>query len=155
MTIIDYCRYKRALTQSIYIIGFDLKKNQFNVCGTTGNNYLVDFNQQHTCTCMDHVLHQNICKHQMFIIRKIGGLSFEELQKITLLEHISAILKTQMEKRLGEGNGDDCSICLSTMGDEQCIKCTHCNNLYHMECIHSWLKCANKCPLCRGEMDIF
>ncbi len=43
-----------------------------------------------------------------------------------------------------------CSICLNSIkNEEEDIKKTKCNHLFHNECISRWLKIKSSCPLCR------
>lgn len=50
-------------------------------------------------------------------------------------------------------DNDNCSICLDELDKpkSQCIleKCGH---IYHNQCIKTWTKKNNTCPLCRAEI---
>lgn len=51
---------------------------------------------------------------------------------------------------LMEGNiEDDCSICLSTMQENQLIRMRECLHVFHKECVDIWLRRKQTCPLCR------
>jgi hypothetical protein len=44
---------------------------------------------------------------------------------------------------------ETCSICLTDFEEEETVKWTKCNHLFHDECISKWLKENISCPLCR------
>ncbi len=49
---------------------------------------------------------------------------------------------------------NECLICIDAFNEDDEIIKTHCNHLFHCNCIKSWL-CheSNKCPVCRIEID--
>ena len=48
----------------------------------------------------------------------------------------------------------ECSICLSTLENEELVIQLKCNNrhIFHTKCLEEWLKHQEKCPLCRSEI---
>ncbi|KAK8550821.1 hypothetical protein V6N13_119324 [Hibiscus sabdariffa] len=45
----------------------------------------------------------------------------------------------------------DCPICLGEFEENQCIKTIpHCQHVFHVECIDTWLSSHVSCPVCRG-----
>jgi hypothetical protein len=47
-----------------------------------------------------------------------------------------------------------CAICTENFQENEHIKCTPCNHLFHMNCIYEWLtkKCTHPCcPVCRHD----
>ncbi|KAK8641382.1 hypothetical protein V6N13_010790 [Hibiscus sabdariffa] len=45
----------------------------------------------------------------------------------------------------------DCPICLSEFEENQCLKTIpHCQHVFHVECIDTWLSSQVSCPVCRG-----
>jgi hypothetical protein len=47
----------------------------------------------------------------------------------------------------------ECVICMSEMKpDNEEIKNTHCNHMFHRHCLTAWLINHNTCPLCRGDI---
>ena len=46
----------------------------------------------------------------------------------------------------------ECSICQENFEEGETLMKLHCRHLYHAECVQSWLKEHNTCPLCRIEM---
>ncbi|TYH16088.1 hypothetical protein ES288_A05G090800v1 [Gossypium darwinii] len=45
----------------------------------------------------------------------------------------------------------DCPICLSEFEESQCLKTIpHCEHVFHVECIDTWLASHVSCPVCRG-----
>ena len=49
-----------------------------------------------------------------------------------------------------EENLNDCAVCKDTYGG-RCLKLP-CGHLFHQECITTWLKQHNNCPICRAEL---
>lgn len=48
----------------------------------------------------------------------------------------------------------ECSICQENFQEGETVMKLHCRHLYHAECVQSWLKEHNTCPLCRVEMPV-
>mmetsp|Transcript_21405 Transcript_21405/g.59557 ORF Transcript_21405/g.59557 Transcript_21405/m.59557 type:complete len:369 (-) Transcript_21405:120-1226(-) len=48
---------------------------QFVVLGSTGNVYNVDIERIPTCTCPDHAKNNDLCKHILFVLLKVMGVS--------------------------------------------------------------------------------
>ena len=48
---------------------------------------------------------------------------------------------------------EDCSICLEHIQNNNLI-ITHCNHIYHMNCLLLHLVKNNLCPLCRDELEL-
>ena len=44
---------------------------------------------------------------------------------------------------------NDCSICLEIFKNNESVISLPCNHIFHHECIQTWLKNSNNCPLCR------
>lgn len=44
-----------------------------------------------------------------------------------------------------------CSICLEEIKENEELKKTRCNHIFHSECIIKWFKISNTCPICRFE----
>jgi hypothetical protein len=50
-----------------------------------------------------------------------------------------------------ENTEDDkisCSICLNSVEDGERIGALSCNHIFHSDCLKTWLRCRNVCPLC-------
>lgn len=43
-----------------------------------------------------------------------------------------------------------CSVCHG--GPESAVVITECNHMYHVDCIESWVKIRNDCPMCRNVL---
>lgn len=48
-------------------------------------------------------------------------------------------------------NKESCIICVDEFAKEQTLINLECNHFFHEECIISWLKKRNQCPICRKE----
>lgn len=46
---------------------------------------------------------------------------------------------------------EECSICMVKFKKNNIIKMLKCEHLFHIECIDTWLKNNNKCPVCREK----
>lgn len=52
-----------------------------------------------------------------------------------------------------EGLATACSICLEDFGEEQPIKRTPCQHMFHLSCLKGWLEgYSSTCPLCREDV---
>jgi hypothetical protein len=52
---------------------------------------------------------------------------------------------------VSENTEDDkisCSICLNIVEDGERIGALSCNHIFHSDCLKTWLRCRNVCPLC-------
>ncbi|PSR89638.1 E3 ubiquitin-protein like [Actinidia chinensis var. chinensis] len=66
-----------------------------------------------------------------------------------------AMFEPVLEKvvvRDGLGSVDGCAICLDEFHVGSEVIRMPCSHVYHDDCIVSWLKTSNSCPLCRYEM---
>ncbi len=61
-----------------------------------------------------------------------------------------------------EPNGDDCSVCYESFGEESSLFTLPCKHVYHKHCLTSWFWEAplngvivlhDDCPVCRGKVD--
>lgn len=54
----------------------------------------------------------------------------------------------------GEGDGDQCVICLEEWEAGEKAKQMPCKHRFHGECIEKWLNIHGSCPVCRHEMPV-
>ncbi|GLJ48638.1 hypothetical protein SUGI_1026110 [Cryptomeria japonica] len=45
-------------------------------------------------------------------------------------------------------DGENCSICLSSLQDEEAVELDKCHHIFHRECLITWLKGRPTCPAC-------
>ena len=107
----ERARRERAMTQPIFMIEFHLEDQavRFDVLGTSKTVYQVTYPSSGAlkCTCPDHVIHGNHCKHIFFITERVlqkrfgDHLTWEERRRniAKRLAHLSA--------RDGNHNGSD------------------------------------------------
>jgi hypothetical protein len=57
-------------------------ERKFDLCGTTGNVYIVTINNSPVCTCPDHTQRKNRCKHIFFILIRIMKVGMEKEDKL-------------------------------------------------------------------------
>jgi Ring finger domain/SWIM zinc finger len=104
-------RLERAATQRLYLIHQSEipetasseadSKVDFTVLGSTGNVYQVQFGKVPTCNCPDFHRRQDMCKHIMFILLKVMGLSpnnplsYQKAYITSELEELFTILRTR------------------------------------------------------------
>lgn len=43
----------------------------------------------------------------------------------------------------------DCTICLTEVSDGDCVGVLKCSHIFHVDCLHQWIKRRNVCPLCQ------
>jgi Ring finger domain/SWIM zinc finger len=104
-------RLERAATQRLYLIHqSEVPENaisetnhtvDFTVLGSTGNVYKVQFRNVPTCNCPDFQRRADMCKHIMFILLKVMGLSasnplsYQKAYLTSELEELYTILRTR------------------------------------------------------------
>lgn len=175
--ITDYkirSRLERALSQRLYLINA-VKNSEidwnFEIEGSTGNNYNVNISKNMTCSCQDFKTRKLICKHIYFIIARV-------LKSSHIINEIGAepnicifSLKVSINVNFSELNPrfkyneykskyseleikpEFCPICYENYSDEEItVKCKDCSYFFHNDCINTWLKKATRCncPMCRG-----
>ena len=92
-------------------------------------------------------------------LEEVLNLTFEDdLENHSLTEKsYNLVINTRRYKKIKKKYSEEksCSICLSEYEDEDKIvinlKCKH---IFHKECLKSWGKMSNKCPICRTEMAV-
>lgn len=101
-------RIDRAVTQRMYLVergDVENHKCSFVVLGSTGNVYNVSISHTASCSCPDR-LRGNLCKHILFVLLKVMGLSrssnliYQEAWLTSELDDMFA----QSETRRGGGN---------------------------------------------------
>ena len=50
-----------------------------------------------------------------------------------------------------EASGNQCTICLAAMVNEEMITQMGCSHTFHLNCLMSWLEQQHTCPVCRAE----
>jgi hypothetical protein len=69
-------------------------------------------------------------------------------------ENTNICMNCNFKKHFNDKTMDNlgiCSICLKTMYNIDSEK-THCNHLFHSDCIERWMEMNNRCPLCRSRL---
>ncbi|CAD8059993.1 unnamed protein product [Paramecium sonneborni] len=61
----------------------------------------------------------------------------------------SAILKKHPQIR----NFNECAICLDNFRQEQLVRVTYCQHVFHYKCLDAWMKKNLNCPICRSAQD--
>lgn len=70
-----------------------------------------------------------------------SGYHFRKKEKITSIVEITELVT----------EGIECSICLDGFSSKTAVK-THCNHIYHYECIIEWMGVQMTCPICRENL---
>jgi hypothetical protein len=176
-------RRERGMTQPIFMMDFHVEEDcvKFDVLGTSKVVYEVVYpsHGKVKCSCPDHVIHCNTCKHIFFITEKLLRVPTDQDWTAT---------RDRIAKRLshlGNGNGGEadvladrrdveryqeilaadaqapahrnpeCGICLTDFADEKGLLhvCGTCLNAVHEVCWRKWCgaKAARKCAYCRGD----
>jgi Ring finger domain/SWIM zinc finger len=120
-------RLQRASTQRMYLIqqsipndptGADESNNrndqgnnnivcEFSVLGSTGNVYSVKLQSVPCCNCPDFSRQQDLCKHIIFVLLKVVGLTPENplsYQKAYLKSELEELLELLRSRRVGGGS---------------------------------------------------
>ena len=65
------------------------------------------------------------------------------------------LLEYEFEDLISVDKPDDpCSICLNANNEnDDWVKLKECSHVFHRECISTWIKKNDSCPLCRREVN--
>ena len=78
---------------------------------------------------------------------KIINDSLNESKVVTLIP-AAALASTQINKSSGY-----CTICLDDLNNGTVIASVNsCSHVFHQQCLESWIKSNDRCPLCRGDL---
>jgi len=95
----------------------------------------------------------------------IGGSSIGPVVSLSNFLYFLVYLKTttqhmelvQLDMIVVEGDNEklneDCPICLEQLKIKKCIE-THCDHIFHEECLKMSMQTAMKCPMCRADFSI-
>jgi hypothetical protein len=103
-------RLYRALQQRLYLVHASPIDNHGRSCellvlGSTGNVYQVQLCERPTCNCPDFYKHHDLCKHLMFVMHKVLGLSQNDplsYQKAYLASELDQIFEIMQRRNIGE-----------------------------------------------------
>ncbi|KAI9281603.1 hypothetical protein BY458DRAFT_499080 [Sporodiniella umbellata] len=72
-------RVQRALEQKMFVLSreTDGSIERFEVVGSIGNNYTVTIGGRMKCTCVDHSLRRNFCKHILMVLLRVYRLPYQ------------------------------------------------------------------------------
>jgi hypothetical protein len=77
--------------------------------------------------------------------------SFTKKRKNKISQRVFRRIKSEQEKNKQETN--NCSICFDTMSNNGPLTTTPCGHKFHSECLNTWLRTKNTCPLCRAQVQ--
>jgi hypothetical protein len=77
--------------------------------------------------------------------------SFTRKRKNKISQRVFRRIKSEQEKNKKETN--NCSICFDTMLNNGPLRTTPCGHQFHSECLNTWLRTKNTCPLCRAQVQ--
>jgi hypothetical protein len=85
--------------------------------------------------------------HQLLVTKACPKIK-KYYQKIQFNRSFPVIELTELDECLN----NVCSICLEEYDEDMKICKLRCSHIYHKECIMSWFKNHNECPLCRKDI---
>jgi len=175
-------RRERGMTQPIYVLGCNMgaESAMFDVLGTSKTVYHVTYSPTEAprCSCPDHIVRGNTCKHIYFLVdRVLGGNPSRSdwgaaRKKITeRLAHLQQdrnvfadegslnryheLLAKNPQNAPGCRN-DECAVCLTDFTPEtlrDARVCPTCLNGVHKECWKKWTSVKSEnCVYCRSKM---
>ncbi|XP_074584995.1 NEP1-interacting protein-like 1 [Curcuma longa] len=75
-----------------------------------------------------------------------GGLSMDSVTRLPKIKITAANIEAAGDKFC-------CSVCLQDFETDETVRCLpHCQHLFHLPCIDSWLIRHGSCPLCRRDI---
>lgn len=177
-------RVDRAFSQRIYLIDTTYLPSEeniakkgteaffFEIMGNSGTAYGISFieNKKIHCTCPDHNINGNLCKHLLFVLIRVLGFSTDQVFKdyyepayndspdkfmitqitversIRYMEHRKTLSDTTEigpdgKTRKEVDKTEPCPICLEDLGEEQLVWCkAQCGNSVHQSCFLKWFQ---------------
>jgi len=98
-------------------------------------------------------------RNMRHFVKRIGEIqktnkkidSFTRKRKNRINQRVFRRIKSEQEKNKQEDN--KCSICFDTMLNNGELRITPCGHKFHSECLNTWLRTKNTCPLCRARIQ--
>ena len=81
----------------------------------------------------------------LFFVCMICSYSRFYKKKSSLVKEVKETIEVKIDKQY-----EECSICLDK-NEKKWIK-SHCNHLYHHECLEKWIQINKSCPICREQL---
>lgn len=169
-------RIDRAFEQRIYLIEAhdETDKNKifrFEIMGNSGTAYNITITEGKAiyCDCPDHKHSYNLCKHLLFVLIRVLGMTREQVfneyyvplitktnpfntstnsiescvrymdKKAVLHLEAAETVDTQGKREVDEE--ESCPICLEDFGKEKLVWCkSQCKNYIHASCFTKWVK---------------
>jgi hypothetical protein len=76
-----------------------------------------------------------------------------EEKDISHFENFMPKYKLNQENRY-RTHEEHCSVCLLELGDNEWMRKTVCNHIFHQECLDEWCKSNLNCPICRRSFEL-
>ena len=103
-------------------------------------------------------------RNMRHLVKRIGEIqetnkkidSFTRKRKNRIRQRVFRRIKSEQEKNKQEKNKQEdnkCSICFETMLNNGELRTTPCGHTFHSECLNTWLRTKNTCPLCRARIQ--
>jgi hypothetical protein len=182
-------RLERALSERIYLLKAKTEKVkskthwEFCIKAQSDRIYKIELNPfKFRCSCPDNTRNRRVCKHIMFIMVRVSGLSANDVGQLesnegkmtfsfydTVHKAVNEKLKFLLNPELQEGQekqeatkeipedklNEPCPICYEDLTkEEKLMDCFTCHHWFHQECMDIWLKRAPElnCPYCRSSL---
>ncbi|OZJ06783.1 hypothetical protein BZG36_00400 [Bifiguratus adelaidae] len=101
-------KFERAMQQRLYLVDRHREsdiKEIYKINGSTGNVYTVTVSNKVTCDCPDHTKTDDLCKHCLFVMVKVLGLS-----KDSPYIYQNALLTSELQEIFASARPDPTSI---------------------------------------------
>jgi hypothetical protein len=165
-------RVQRSATHGLILLQVDTTGTHFQIWSQRSQQeYLVTAEPGHMlfCECKDFEIRRQKCKHILFVLGRILGLSIDELNALDpsrqlgegLCERLATAAAEFLNKRTRPQSrpvDDTCGICMEPFhaGSVVC-DCYQCWHTCHHECLRLWHHAAqthqqqqaHACPFCR------
>lgn len=81
---------------------------------------------------------------------RLNGMKEEDIQRLPCVpfDQTQAFAKQRQQ----EGDEVECSVCLSKLESTEIVREFSCGHCFHKDCIDSWLKMSQQCPVCRQKV---
>jgi hypothetical protein len=79
--------------------------------------------------------------------------NLDDLEDVSIIPTDEQLRNNTAVRRLEQNHGDNCAICQDQMIATQDVRIiTHCQHMFHLQCIDTWFQRHIQCPCCRHDI---
>lgn len=153
-------RNQRSLTEFMNILHSHSNERSWScqIQSQSKKKYDIYFDEQkYSCSCPDHVIRHNFCKHLLFIINYVAKerTIAKQISQFPQLWNRDIFQKICFPSNIiNIPTNESCVICYEPITIYSCQCNFQCNAWFHNSCINRWLNQNNTCPHCRSQWNL-